>query len=136
MHVPIRFLRCAARLRYNGHMAEPYPYACPWCGDWPEDGNRTGKYCTPCEAERQRQYRGRQRQARLSRWFAEVGTADAVRAAILVSAIVDELGGYNRTARQIAGVLKELQASGRSPVEAARCHRVLLQLMRLALPAE
>ena len=118
---------------YNARMATG---PCPYCGDWPDDDNRVRNYCRPCHAERTNEYNRRRRQARLSRWFAEVGTADAERAAILVSAIVDELGGYNRTARQIAGVLKELQASGRSPVEAARCHRVLLQLMRLALPAE
>ena len=119
-----------------GRMAEPYPYPCPWCGDWPEDGNRTGKYCTPCEAERQAAYRARRKLARLSKWVAEIGTADAERAAMLGAAIVTELGGYTKAAAEIVAYVRQLAASGKAPAQAMKSYQAIVRLMQLSAPAK
>lgn len=107
---------------------------CPWCGDWPDDEDRVGIYCRWCEAERERVYRARRRRAKLSTWFAEVRTADAERAAMLASAIVDELGGYDRAAQQLVRHVLDIAAGGKAPAQSLRQIEALLRLIRLSLP--
>ena len=109
-------------------------HPCRHCGEWP-DRHICG-YCLPCHAQRMLVWRRRRRRARLSRWFSEAGNSDATRAAMLTSAIVDELGGYDRAAAQIVAWLRESVESGRAPRESLKAIQTLLKLIELSAPVD
>lgn len=107
---------------------------CPHCGEWPD--RHIAGYCLPCHAAKIARYRRRKRSACLSRWYADLATADAERAAMLASAIVDELGGYDRAARQLVAWLRESVASGKAPKASLRAIEGLVKMIQLSCPAE
>lgn len=82
-----------------------------------------------------RRWTARRRQARMSRWFADLGTADAERAAALGSAIVSELGGYDRAAKQLVAWLRESVASGKAPAASVKAIRGLMRMIDWSQPA-
>lgn len=74
---------------------------CARCGDWPDDDERYGSYCRPCQAERVRLYNRRRRLASLGKWTRQAKFAAPDRLGMLAYEIVDRLGGYERAAKEI-----------------------------------
>ena len=118
----------------SGASPEPYHRPCPYCGDWPD--RHVKGYCLPCHATLIAQWRRRRKSARISRWYSEIGTADARRAAMLASAIVEELGGYDRAARQLVAWLRESVETKKAPKASMRAIQAMMDVIRLSLPAD
>lgn len=72
----------------------------------------------------------------MSQWYAELGTADSERAATLASAIVSELGGYDRAAKQLVAWLRESVSSGRAPAASVKAIRGLMRMIDWSQPAD
>lgn len=116
-----------------GYNACPMPpLTCRGCAIVLEDDNPTGYYCLRCNNKRLRRWRAARRRARLTRWYQELQTADAERTAILTSEIISRLGGYDQAASEIVTHVRTLASSPKAKerIEAMRCYRSLIQLMR------